>query len=209
MWKLLAGIAAAAAVLLILAWLRTAADRALFLRRAGLVLMAVFTVVGAAWIAAEASADSGGWQAAGLVATWLVPLAVLLAVSWYRTDFAVVLLSALTAVAVGIGIWFAVDPEPWRAFEHDNGPVRAVVTFVLAAPIALLGWTRPRSAGELLLVLGVVPVVLAAAGTLSGLGSLIAVSVPPTLTGTLYLLADTLAKRPSATPTMPTAAARR
>lgn len=209
MWKLFVGLAVAAAVLLVLAWLRTAADRALFLRRAGLVLMAVFTVVGAAWIAAEAFADPGGWRAAGLVAAWLVPLTVLLAASRYRTDFAVVLLGALTAVAVGIGIWVAVDPEPWRAFENDNGPVRAIITFVLAAPIALLGWTWPRPAGVLLVVLGVVPAALAAAGTASGLGSLIVVGIPPALTGMLYLLADTVSKRPSATPTTPTTLARR
>ncbi|HEU4425623.1 MAG TPA: hypothetical protein VFR67_24070 [Pilimelia sp.] len=200
MWKLLVGLAIAVAVVVVVAWLRTAADRVLFLRRSGLVLMAVWTVVGAAWIVAETFTDPGGWSAAVLIAAWLVPLAALLAVTWYRPDVATVLLGAFTAAAAGVGVWAAVDSEPWRAFENDNGPVRALLTFVLAAPIALLGWTRPRPAGALLVVLGVVPVALAAAGAVSGLGSLIVVSVPPVLTGTLYLLADTLAKRTSATP---------
>lgn len=209
MWKLLVGLTLAAAVLLVLVWLRTPTDRALFLRRAGLVLMAVFTVVCAAWATAEAFTDPGGWRAAGLVAAWLVPLLVLLAVSWYRPELAIGLLGLLIAVAVGIGVWVAVDPEPWRAFEDGNGPVRAVVTFVLATPAALLGWTRPRPAGVLLVMLGVVPAALAAAGTVSGLGSLAAVSVAPVLAGTLYLLAGTVAQRPSATTTMPAAVARR
>ncbi|HEU4422958.1 MAG TPA: hypothetical protein VFR67_10550 [Pilimelia sp.] len=209
MWKVLVGLAVAVTVVIVVAWRRTAADRVLFLRRSGLVLMAVWTVVGGAWIAAEMFADPGGWPAVVLIAAWLAPLAALLAVTWYRPDVATVLLGAFTAAAVGAGLWAALDPESWRAFENDNGPVRAIVTFVLAAPIALLGWTRPRPAGVLLVVLGVVPVALAAAAAVSGLGSLIVVSVLPVLTGTLYLLADTLATRASATPTTPTATARR
>jgi len=209
MWTFLLGLGIAVVVVLGLALLRAATDRALFLRRAGLALMAVFTLVGAAWVAAEAFADPGGWQAAGLVAAWLLPLLLLLAASWYRAGLALVVLSVLTAAAVGVGIWFAVDPEPWRAFEDDNGPIRAIITLVLAAPVALLGWTRPRPAGVLLIVLGVVPAALAAAGTVSGLGSLTVVGIPPALTGMLYLLADTFGKQPSTTPTMPVTAAHR
>jgi hypothetical protein len=209
MWKFLVALAIAGAVVLVLARLRSTADRARFLRRAGLVLMAMFTVVGAVWIAAEAFADPGGWRAAGLVAMWLVPLVVLLAISWYRVTWATVLLGALTAGVVGLSVWFAVDPEAWRAFESNNGPVRAISSFVLAAPIALLGWRRPLPAGVLLVVLGVVPVALSAAGTFSGLGSLAVVSLPPVLTGILYLLAETVARRVSAPGVVPTAAARR
>jgi len=209
MWKFLVVLAIVAAVVLLLAWSRTTVDRAQFLRRAGLVLMAVFTFVGAVWIAGEAFADPGGWRAAGLVAMWLVPLAVLLAISWYRLAWATVLLSALTAGVVSLSIWFAADSEAWRAFGNDNGPLRAIASFVLAAPIALLGWRRPLPAGVLLVVLGGVPVALSAASTLGGLGSLAAVSLPPVLTGILYLLADVIARGASARPMVPAAGTKR
>jgi hypothetical protein len=47
----------------------------------------------------------------------------------------------------------------------------------------------------LLVVLGVVPVVLSAAGTLRGLGSLTAVSLPLVLIGALFLLAEAVRGR--------------
>jgi hypothetical protein len=33
-----------------------------------------------------------------------------------------------------MSIWFAVNPQAWRSFEDRHGPIRAVITFVLAAP---------------------------------------------------------------------------
>lgn len=214
MWTFLVAQAIVGAVVivgavLVLARLGSTADRARFLQRVGLVLMAIFTVVGTAWLAAEAFTDPGGWNAAGLVAMWLVSLVVLLAIAWYRVAWATVLLGVLTAGVVILSVWFAVDPEAWQAFENNNGPVRAISSLVLAAPIALLGWRRPLPAGVLLVVLGVVPVALSAAGTFSGVKSLAAVSLPPVLTGILYLLAETVTRRASVPPAVPTAAARR
>jgi hypothetical protein len=58
----------------------------------------------------------------------------------------------------------------------------------------------------MLLVLGVVPVTLSAAGTLSGIGSLAAVSIMPVLAGTFYLLAAAIARGASAHPDVPTTA---
>jgi hypothetical protein len=109
MWKSLVALVIVAALVLLLASSRTTIDRAQLLRRAGLVLMAAFTFVGAVWIAGEAFADPGGWRAAGLVAMWLVPLAVLLAISWYRVAWATVLLSVLTLGVV------CLSGEPPRA----------------------------------------------------------------------------------------------
>jgi hypothetical protein len=93
--------------------------------------------------------------------------------------------------------WFAADPEAWRVFENNYGPVRAMSSFVLAAPLALLGWRKPLPAGMLLVALGVAPVMLVAAGTFWGLGSLAVVSLPAVLTGILYLLAEAIARRAS------------
>ena len=209
MWKILAALAIVGVVALLVAGFRTTADRQRFLQRSGLVLMGVFTFVGGAWAGAEAFADPGGWRAAGLVAIWLVPLAVLLVISWYRVTWATVLLSALTAGVIGVSIWFAADPEAWRVFENNYGTVRAMSSFVLAAPLALLGWRKPLPAGMLLVALGVAPVMLAAAGTFWGLGSLAVVSLPAVLTGILYLLAEAIARRASTRPAVPTAAAKR
>lgn len=209
MWMFLAVLAIASAVVALLALLHAKAGRARFLQRAGLLLTGVFTFLGAAWIVGEAFTDPGGWQAVGLVALWLVPLAVLLAISWYRVALATVLLGALTAGMVGVSVWFAADPEAWRAFENNNGPVRAIGSFVLAAPIALLGWRRPLPAGVLLVVLGVVPVALSTVGTFRGIGSLAVVSFPPALTGILYLLAGVIARDTCAPPVVPTGVAKR
>lgn len=84
MWKLLVAVLTVGVLVLVVARLRTTANRARFLQQAGLVLMAIFTLVGVAWIAAEMFSDPGGWRAGGLVAMWFVPLAILLVISWYR-----------------------------------------------------------------------------------------------------------------------------
>lgn len=195
MWKLLVVLVVAAGVVVLMAGLGATTDRARFLRRAGLGMMAGFTLVAAAWIVAEALTDPGRWQAVVLITTWLIMLALLLVISWYQLAWATPFLGVLTAIVVGLSIWFAADPDAWRAFENGTGPVRAAGTVVLAAPLALLGWRRPRPAGMLLIVLGVAPVGLSALGTVDGLGSLGAASIAPTLTGILYLLAGSAAAR--------------
>jgi hypothetical protein len=129
-----------------------------------------------------------------------------LVISWYRVAWATVLLSVLTAGLVDVSIWFAADREAWRAFENNNGPVRAIAAFVLAAPIALLGWRRSLPAGVMLLVLG--------SGSGHAVGgrdpkwyrSLAGVSIMPVLTGAFYLLAAAIAGGASAHPDVPTTA---
>jgi hypothetical protein len=197
MVKLLVALAVAAAVALVLIGVivstrGTAAGRARSLQRAGLGLAALFTLVGVPWIAAGAL-SSGGWAAAIRIASFLVPLVVLSVISWYRVAWAIGLLPALTAAAVAAGIWYAIDPEAWRAFENSNGAIRVVGSFVLVAPIALLGWRRPLLAGVLLLVLGVAPLSLAAIGTFDGLASLVTVSLPAVLIGVLYSIGAAVA----------------
>ena len=209
MWKLLVGLVFAGGVVLVLAGLRSTTDRVQLLRRAGVVLMAAFAILGAAWITAEAFEEPGGWRAVGVVGLWLVPLTLLLAISWYRVTWATMLLSALVAVVVGLSIWFAVDSASWRAFEDNNGPVRAVSSFVLAAPLALIGWRRPLPAGVLLVVLGAVPFALSAVGGFGGVGSITAVSLPPAMTGTLYVVAEAMQRRASPKPVVPTPASNR
>jgi hypothetical protein len=73
-----------------------------------------------------------------------------------------------------------------------------------AAVVFLLARSRTT-----VVVLGVVPVALSAASTFGGLGSLAAVSLPPVLTGILYLLAEVIARGASARPVVPTTGAKR
>lgn len=211
MWKALIALAiVGGAVVFLLAGLRTTTDRPRFLRRIGLGLIAVSTFVGAVWIAAETFTDPGGWRGAGLVAMWLVPLVALSAIAWYRVAWATVLLGPLTAVVIALSTWFAIDPEAWRAFENDKGPIRAISTFVLAAPIAVLGLRRPLLAGVLLVVLGALPVAVSALVSAGGFGSLAAVSAPPVLAGILYVIGEAAAGRASTVPgVVPAAAAKR
>lgn len=167
--------------------------RSMFLRRAGFGLTAFVTFFVGAFIVGETAADPGGWQAVALVAAWLVPLVLLAAVAWYRSDQAVRLFAVLTSAVVGLGVWYALDPGSWRSFEDDNGPVRTVVTFVVTAALALLGLKRTTAAGVLLLVVGIVPVLLAS-GRGDGLSSLLAVVSAPVVTGVLYLLSVSVAR---------------
>ena len=144
---LMAGIAIA---LLIVAVLRRPdpAERAVLLRRAGFGLMALSAFFLGAFFIGEAFADLGGWKAAGLVAAWTIPLTGLAALSWWRPGWAIRVFAVLTAAVIGVSIWFALNPEGWRSVEDRHGPVRAVITFVLAAAIALLGLKRAAAAGS-------------------------------------------------------------
>ena len=173
-------------------------ERAILLRWSGFGLMALSTVVFGAFIIGETFADPGGWKAAGLVAGWAVPLAGLAALSWFRPGRAIYVLAVLTAAVIGVSIWFALDPHAWRSFEDRHGPARAVIAFVLAAAITVLGLRRTAAAGILLLAVGVIPVAVSSLGSFVGFGSLSVVSAAPVITGVLYLVAAQLAGRRSA-----------
>ena len=163
------------------------------LRRAGFAVMAVNVVLVGVFVIGEAVDDPGGWPAVVLVASWLVPLAVLAVLAWRRPGPATWVLGVLAgAVAIG-AVWSALDPQAARALEDDAGPVRALAVFVVAAALGVLGLARTRPAAVLLLVLGVA-VVLAGRLGRGGMSSLAAMGLPAVLTGALYL-ASALAVR--------------
>jgi hypothetical protein len=169
---------------------------AVLARRTALAFAAICTLLIGLFIAGETFADPGGWLAAGITALWLVPLAALSLLAWYRPRWAVAALVILLAGVTGLAIWFAADPAGWRAFEDSHGPVRAVVSFILVLPSALAGWHRPAAGAALLLPLGLIPLAIAtAAAGAFGASSLAAVSIPAVLGGLLYLLAALQAGR--------------
>ena len=167
---------------------RDRASRARYLRRAGFILMALIAFFFGALIVGETFTDPGGWEAAGLVALWAVPLIAGILVAWYRPDRAVRIFSVLIAAVIGASVWFAVDPQGWRSFEDQNGPIRAVVVFALSVAIAVLGLKRTRIAGWMLLVLGIVPILVSSIGGSLGFASLVVVSSPSVIAGMLYVL---------------------
>jgi hypothetical protein len=164
------------------------ARRPLILKRAGFIVMAVSTLFFGLFVVGETFTDPGGWKALRLVSAWAVPLAAMAAIAWLRPDWAVWAFAVLIAALIGVSIWFAVNPEGWRAFEDRNGPIRDVITFVVAAAVALLGLKRTAVAGAMLLVLGIVPLAVTSLGSLAGFGSLALVTSAPVVTGVLYLL---------------------
>ena len=165
------------------------------LTRTGFGVAACITGLFGLFLAGETFTDPGGWKALGLVAAWAIPLAALAAVAWYRPGWAARLLAVLIAAVIGVSGWFAVDPGGWRAFEDRHGPIRAIISFVLAAAVAVLGLKRTALAGALLLVLGVVPVVLSSLGSQLGFASLAVVSSTPLIVGVLYLWSAAVAGR--------------
>ncbi len=173
------------------------AKRGVLLRRAGFGLMALSTFFFGAFVIGDTFADPGSWKAVGLVAAWAVPLAGLVALSWFRPGWAVYVLAVLSAAVIGVSVWFALNPYAWRSFEDRHGPIRAVVTFVLVAAIAVLGLKRTSVAGALLLTVGLIPVVVSSLGSFLGFASLSVVSAIPVITGVLYLVSAHMAERPA------------
>jgi hypothetical protein len=158
------------------------------LRRVALVLACLFSLLAWFFIAGETMSDPGGLRGAGLVALWTAPLAGLAVIAWYRPARATEVLGLFTAALVGLAAWFTIDTGGWRSFENGHGPVRAIGVFVLLLPLALLGWRRPRVAGWMLLIVGLVPGLAAFATERAGMPSIVAVAIPATIVGILYLL---------------------
>ena len=164
-------------------------SRARFLRRSPFGLMAFVTVFFSVFVVAETIADPGGLAAAGWIASWLVPLAGLVMLAWFRPALALRTFTVLTVAVLGLTVWAAVQSDAWHRFEDDHGPVRTIVVFVLTAAIAVYGLHQPRYAGWLLVTLGVAPLVLSSLGAHLALGSLVVAVAPALIAGVLYLAA--------------------
>ncbi|HLY94001.1 MAG TPA: hypothetical protein VKP14_04055 [Gaiellaceae bacterium] len=161
------------------------------MRASALVFGCVATALGWVFVAGETLSDPGGWTGAGLVMLWTVPLAGLAALAWYRVPDGAIVLGALAGVVIAAALWFAADPHGWLSFEDAHGPVRAIGSFVLLLPLALLAWRRPLLGGSLLLAVGLVPIVAATWSGSRGLSSTTAAGLPAAIDGALFLLSAT------------------
>ena len=122
------------------------------IRLTAVALMVAMGVVVSLFVVGETFDDPGGWQAAGLSAAWLVPMALLVVVALRLPDLAVLMLPAL-AVAATV---FLLADALGRLVPRDVGPVDALTVFVLAVPTGLTGLRRPLLSGGLLVWLAVV-----------------------------------------------------
>ena len=197
MWGLVILVVAVVAVAGAVALLRrhrAPVTLAAFLRGTALAFTAACTAVIGLFLAGETIADPGGWQAVGLIALWLVPLAVLAGLAWYQPGWGAAALAVLLAGAIAAAGWYAADPSGWIGYENQHGPVRAVISFILLLPAGLAGWRRPLTGAALLLILGLAPVIItAAAAHLSA--SFTAISSPAAIGGLLFLLAAVADRR--------------
>jgi hypothetical protein len=154
--------------------------------------MAFATAFFAAFAVGETTSDPGGLAPLGWIAVWLIPLAGLIVLAWFHPLFALPVFFGLTAVVLVMAAWAVAQSESWRRFEDVQGPVRAIVVFVLTAAIAVYGLHRPREAGWLLVILGVLPLVMSSLSGHLASGSLLVAVTPATIAGVLYLIAARL-----------------
>jgi len=168
-------------------------QRATALQRAGAAVMAVFTVLGGAFIAANALQDPGGNTGLLITATWVVPMLILAVSAWFWPAPTAPLLLALTASFIAACVWLAFDPTALRAFISENGPVIAVSVVALSFPAAVLGLKRTALAGWMLVALGALPLLITFIGRSGPVASLAAASVVPLIAGIAYLVSVRMA----------------
>ena len=116
------------------------------LRMLAVGVTAFFGLVGALFVAGEGLADPGGWKGVALVASWGVPMAVLVLLALRRPDAASRVLPWALAV---VGVLALVDATT-GVLEH-RGPVSTIAMFAVVIPSGLLGLHKAGEAGLLML----------------------------------------------------------
>lgn len=174
------------------------------LRRIALLLSCGYAGLVGMFVLVETFQDPGGWRAAELVTFWLVPLAGLALWGWYRPAAARRPLAAAAGAVVSVNVWYALDPAVWHSIEWAHGPVRATAVFVLCTALGVFAFRSPLAGGLLLLAASAVPTVLGASAggafPLGGAfphGSLVAVALPASVIGLLYLAASVTTAAPA------------
>lgn len=157
------------------------------LRRLTIGGLAVFVVLAAVFTAGETLSDPGGWSGIGLIALWGVPLVALAVLSWRRPDLTSRIAAGLVIGVAGMDGWAAFAPRQWASFEHGLGPVRAIVTFVVAGVLTALAIKRTARAGWMLVAIGAIPLVLGVLRPRGTSAPLSVLSLPLTVAGVLLV----------------------
>lgn len=168
-------------------------ERARFAKRVGGLYVGAIAVLLGLFLAGEALSDPGGWRGLALVASWFVPVACIGLLAWYKPAWGRPFVEASTVAAIGLSVWAALDPTI-RELEDLHGPFVFVACYVAAVVAAALGHARPREAGILLLLLGVIPAAvttLPVGGSAPGRIAFYVLAVPLVTAGVLYLVSGT------------------
>lgn len=157
-------------------------------------LMALFGLLGGAFVLGEIFTDPGGWTAVWVSALWVVPLLGLSLLALLRPEIAGPVLVAVTAV---VALFTLADSLVGLIPRDDWGPVAAIVVFALGVTLAFLGLHRALLAGSLMVGIALTQLVATLAGTAvhaagggagAGLGGSSGVVVPPLLViGALFV----------------------
>lgn len=162
------------------------------LRWAGFAVMAAFSGFVALMIVGYTVTDVGGWQAAGLIAGVGLPTAALCLLAWWRPRLAVPVLAVACLAPVAFGVLQLLDWQRWSSWEDQHGPISLVLVIMVGAALAVLGLSRPREAGLMLLAIVLLPLLLEVVGAGSDWArplSIAVVLVPVLASGVLFLLA--------------------
>lgn len=157
----------------------------------------VLTALGVLFTVGEAMSDPGGLLGAGIAALIVVAIVALGWLAWFRPDLGGKVLTIAVGIAVAADAWGVVSPATWRTVEDNHGPIRAVVSLVLATAVAALSLRRTRLAATLLIVLGLVPAL--ASMVAHGSAPLAVLSAPLLIIG-IVLLAASAGRDPRAGP---------
>lgn len=123
---------------------------ATIVRRAALVLTALFAVVGLLFALGYAYEDPGGWAALAITAALAVPLVALVLLAIFTRR------AAYWIVVAGVAV-FAAWQVAVLAGLRVEAPVTPLVALVLSVPIAVLGQRRAGRAAALMLADAAVP----------------------------------------------------
>lgn len=124
-------------------------------------LMALFGLLGGAFVLGEIFTDPGGWTAVWVSALWLVPLVGLSAFALLRPEAAGPVLVVVTTV---VALFTLADSLVGLIPRDDWGPVAAIVVFTLGVTLAFLGLHRALLAGSLMVGIALAQLVATLAG---------------------------------------------
>jgi hypothetical protein len=154
--------------------------------------MAAFSGFAALTLVGYTVVDVGGWEAAGLIAAVAVPALALCLLAWRSPRVAVPVLAVACLAPVAFGVLELLDWRRWSSWEDQHGPLSLVLVLTVGAALAVLGLSRPREAGVMLVAIVLVPLLLEVVGAGAEWGrplSIAAVFVPVLASGVLFLLA--------------------
>jgi hypothetical protein len=124
-------------------------------------LMALFGLLGGAFVLGEVFTDPGGWTAVWLSALWVVPLVGLSLFGLLRPETAGPVFVVVTAV---VALFTLADSLLDIVPRDDWGPVAAIVVFTLGVTLGFLGLHRALLAGSLMVGIALAQLVATLAG---------------------------------------------